>query len=138
MSGKKSVRQKRYSASQYVAVCLLTSGVVVFTLGDARGRANFNPLGILFIAVGSLSDAMAANYEEKVFFTRLCCSASEVVLYSNALGSAWALLAELCTGELLPAIQHALDHPEAVPWLSQLSTRSSMEVNTDLNRFEWF
>ena len=132
------MRQKRYSASQYVAVCLLTSGVVVFTLGDARGRANFNPLGIFFIAVGSLSDAMAANYEEKVFFTRLCCSASEVVLYSNALGSAWALLAELCTGELLPAIQHALDHPEAVPWLSQLSTRSSMEVNTDLNRFEWF
>ena len=46
------------------------AGVVVFTLGDAKGRAFFNPVGIAFILAGSLSDAMAANYEEKVFFSR--------------------------------------------------------------------
>jgi len=27
-------------------------------------------MGIAFIVAGSLSDAMAANYEEKVFFSR--------------------------------------------------------------------
>ena len=37
---------------------------------SAAGRAFFNPTGIAFIAAGSLSDAMAANYEEKVFFSR--------------------------------------------------------------------
>eukprot|EP00435_Cladocopium_sp_Y103_P023793 s80_g5.t2 len=61
--------KKRYTVAQYVAVGLLTAGVVVFTLGDAKGRAFFNPVGIAFIVAGSLSDAMAANYEEKVFFS---------------------------------------------------------------------
>ncbi|CAK9010674.1 unnamed protein product [Durusdinium trenchii] len=107
--------KKRYSASQYVAVILLTTGVVVFTLGDAKGRAFFNPTGIAFIAAGSLSDAMAANYEEKVFFSRRGCSATEVVLYTSALGSVWVLLAAGVTGELYSAYRHSLDHPEAVP-----------------------
>lgn len=107
--------KKRYTIAQYVAVGLLTAGVVVFTLGDAKGRAFFNPVGIAFIVAGSLSDAMAANYEEKVFFSRMGCSASEVVLYSSALGSVWALLAEACTAELLPALRHSWDHLEAVP-----------------------
>eukprot|EP00434_Breviolum_minutum_P032976 symbB.v1.2.029172.t2/scaffold3165.1/size62113/1 len=57
--------KKHYTPSQYLAVGLLTAGVVVFTLGDAKGRAFFNPMGIAFIVAGSLSDAMAANYEEK-------------------------------------------------------------------------
>lgn len=35
------------------------------------GRAFFNPVGIAFILAGSMSDAMAANYEEKLFFSRL-------------------------------------------------------------------
>eukprot|EP00434_Breviolum_minutum_P032975 symbB.v1.2.029172.t1/scaffold3165.1/size62113/1 len=107
--------KKHYTPSQYLAVGLLTAGVVVFTLGDAKGRAFFNPMGIAFIVAGSLSDAMAANYEEKVFFSRMGCSASEVVLYSSALGSVWALLAEAVTGELLPAWTHSRDHLEAVP-----------------------
>lgn len=107
--------KKRYTVAQYVAVGLLTAGVVVFTLGDAKGRAFFNPVGIAFIVAGSLSDAMAANYEEKVFFSRMGCSASEVVLYSSALGSVWALLAEAFTAELLPALRHSWDHLEAVP-----------------------
>lgn len=107
--------KKRYTVAQYAAVGLLTAGVVVFTLGDAKGRAFFNPVGIAFIVAGSLSDAMAANYEEKVFFSRMGCSASEVVLYSSALGSVWALLAEAFTGELLPALRHSWDHLEAVP-----------------------
>lgn len=107
--------KKRYTVAQYAAVGLLTAGVVVFTLGDAKGRAFFNPVGIAFIVAGSLSDAMAANYEEKVSFSRMGCSASEVVLYSSALGSVWALLAEAFTGELLPALRHSWDHLEAVP-----------------------
>jgi len=40
------------------------------TIPRSGGRAFFNPVGIAFIVAGSLSDAMAANYEEKVFFSR--------------------------------------------------------------------
>jgi hypothetical protein len=40
------------------------------TILGSGGRAFFNPVGIAFIVAGSLSDAMAANYEEKVFFSR--------------------------------------------------------------------
>jgi hypothetical protein len=40
------------------------------TILGSGGRAFFNPVGIAFIVAGALSDAMAANYEEKVFFSR--------------------------------------------------------------------
>ncbi|CAE7028327.1 pst-2 [Symbiodinium natans] len=109
--------KKRYTFFQYMAVLLLTAGVVVFTLGDAKGKALFDPIGIVFVVVGSLADAMAASYEEKRFFVQMGCSANEVVLYSNLLGSVWAVIASLLTGELLSAARHSADHWETVPMI---------------------
>ncbi|CAE7356870.1 APY2 [Symbiodinium pilosum] len=109
--------KKRYTLAQYLAVILLTAGVIVFTLGDAKGKALFDPVGIFFVCIGSLADAMAASYEEKRFFVQMGCSANEVVLFSNLLGSVWASAATLITGELLSAVRHSADHWETVPMI---------------------
>mmetsp|Transcript_46756 Transcript_46756/g.102095 ORF Transcript_46756/g.102095 Transcript_46756/m.102095 type:complete len:832 (+) Transcript_46756:48-2543(+) len=106
--------KKRYTAAQYVSAGLLTLGVVIFTLGDAKGRASFDPRGLGIIVTGSFMEAMAANFEEKRLFNQLGCPATEVLLYSSLIGCAWALIADAVTGDLLPAVRHSRDHPETV------------------------
>ncbi|CAE8718061.1 unnamed protein product, partial [Polarella glacialis] len=69
--------KKRYTLIQYISVSLLTVGVVVFTLGDARGKASFDPRGIVVVVLGSIAEAFAANFEEKRLFGQLGCSAHE-------------------------------------------------------------
>ena len=41
------------------------------SLRTLSGKALFDPIGIVFICVGSLADAMAASYEEKRFFVQI-------------------------------------------------------------------
>jgi len=106
--------QKRYTVMQYFSVLLLTSGVVVFMLGDALGKASFDFRGLTLILSGSLAEALAANVEEKRLFNMLGCMPSEVVLYSNLIGCAWALIADSLNGDLARAIQHSQNHPETI------------------------
>jgi len=106
--------QKRYTVMQYFSVLLLTSGVVVFMLGDALGKASFDFRGLTLILSGSLAEALAANVEEKRLFNMLGCMPSEVVLYSNLIGCAWALIADSLNGDLARAIQHSQHHPETI------------------------
>mmetsp|Transcript_84876 Transcript_84876/g.274368 ORF Transcript_84876/g.274368 Transcript_84876/m.274368 type:complete len:844 (-) Transcript_84876:81-2612(-) len=106
--------KKRYSRTQYLSVALLTLGVVLFTLGDARGKAVFDPKGLVLIFVGSFAESLAANFEEKRLFNQLGCPATEVLLYSSLFGTVWAGTADVLQGDFLPALRHSRDHPEAV------------------------
>jgi len=105
---------KRYTASQYISVSLLTIGVAIFTLGDAKGKASFDVRGIAVIALGSVLEAMGANYEEQRLFNQLGCPASEVLLYSSLFGCFLAAAADLFNGDFFPALRHSTDHPETV------------------------
>ena len=105
---------KKYSFAQCLSVFLLTLGVVIFTLADAKGKASFDPRGILIIMAGSFAEAMAASFEEKRLFNQLGSSPAEVVLWSSALGALWAAVADVLCGDLLPALRHSMDHPETL------------------------
>lgn len=106
--------RKRYSAVQYASCALLTLGMIVFTLGDARGEVSFDVRGIAFVLAGSLLEAMAANFEEKRLFAQLGCDPAEVIFFQSLFGVVWAAMADLLRGDLQPAIEHSATHPETV------------------------
>lgn len=108
---------KRYKTSEYLGVGMLSLGMVFFTLGDAKGRASFDPRGLALICIGTMFEAIAATFEEIRFFHELACPVPEVQLYVNLLGFFWAAVADVFVGDLAPAFQHSLDHPEAVLYI---------------------
>lgn len=108
---------KRYKTSEYLGVGMLSLGMVLFTVGDAKGRASFDPRGLALICVGTMFEAIAATFEEKRFFHELACAVPEVQLYVNLLGFFWAAVADVFVGDMAPAFQHSLDHPEAVAYI---------------------
>jgi len=40
---------KRYHVREYLGVCLLAVGLIIFTVGDIRLLAEVNPLGIMLV-----------------------------------------------------------------------------------------
>lgn len=109
---------RRYSVLEYLAAATLVAGVVLFTLGDAELQPAFHPVGVGLIALGVAADAATSNYEEREFFRKAQpASQPEVVAYSSAFGTLWALLALLPTNELADAIAHSAKHPSVLPLL---------------------
>lgn len=104
---------KKYTQTQYTSMALLACGVVCFTLGDAKGKAVFDPKGLVLIMVGSFMESMAANFEEKRLFNQFACGTTEVLLYSSMFGCVWSGIADIAQGDFLPALRHSRDHPEA-------------------------
>lgn len=120
---------KRYGVVQYLGVILLTLGLVVFTLGDAKGKASFDARGIVLVCAGSLLEAFAANFEEKHFFHNLGASPAEVILYSSSIGAVMSLLVDMASGDLFPALQHSTNHPEAVFYISAAACMGYISTN---------
>lgn len=106
--------KKKYTRTHYCSVFLLATGVIMFTLGDARGKAGVDIRGLVAIMIGVFAESFAANLEEKRFFNQLGCPANEVLLYSSSLGAVLSMMADLAQGDVFPAIRHSQDHPEAL------------------------
>mmetsp|Transcript_723 Transcript_723/g.1976 ORF Transcript_723/g.1976 Transcript_723/m.1976 type:complete len:828 (-) Transcript_723:135-2618(-) len=107
--------QRQYKFSQYLGVALLSLGMIIFTLGDARGKASFDVRGLVLLLVGSMAEALAANYEERRLFNQLGCSTSEVLFYTFSITSVWNFLICCFSGELMPAVRHSMAFPQTVP-----------------------
>lgn len=129
---------KRYSFAQYMSVGLLVFGMALFLLGDAKGRASIDARGIALVATGSLLEALAATYEEKRFFGQLGCSPAEVQLYSSLLGFCWAALADLLSGDFMPAVQHSMSHPETIYYIMIASAAGAIAQSIILNLIKHF
>lgn len=107
------VRTGRYSLSQYAIASVLAAGIAVFTLGDKT--PSFNLVGILFITLGVVFDAITGNFEEKRFFETRQCSQAEVVTYSSLFGAVLAVVLLMGTGELQSGLAVGTAHPEVYP-----------------------
>lgn len=129
---------KRYGVVQYLGVILLTLGLVVFTLGDAKGRASFDVRGIVLVCAGSLLEAFAANFEEKLFFRHLGASPAEVILYSSLTGAAMSLLMGMASGDLFPALRHSANHPEVVFYMSAAACMGYIAANLAMTIISYY
>ena len=103
---------KRFSALEVINVCALVVGICVFMYGNLRGSLNFDPVGVVLISLGVLSDAVTANIEEAYLFRAHQCSHAEVMAFTSLLGAVWSAAVLIVSGELAQGLQHTRTHPQ--------------------------
>uniref|UniRef100_A0A7S0T047 Uncharacterized protein n=1 Tax=Mantoniella antarctica TaxID=81844 RepID=A0A7S0T047_9CHLO len=110
------IQGRRYSFGEYGAASLLVLGIVLFTMGDVDTLPTFDPKGVVLITVALFLDSAAGNFEERRFFNiPNPVSHAEVVFHANLIGICFTTTIMLCSGELLPAINHAATHTNIMP-----------------------
>ncbi|MES1912203.1 MAG: hypothetical protein MHM6MM_004517 [Cercozoa sp. M6MM] len=105
---------RRYMPLEYINFVVLAFGVLAFAIGDMRASPSFSLVGLLLLLGGLLGDALLANIEERHFFRKHKCHHGEVMLWSYLFGACLSLPLLLWRGELLPAVEHSIAHPEVV------------------------
>uniref|UniRef100_A0A915BNM6 Adenosine 3'-phospho 5'-phosphosulfate transporter 2 n=2 Tax=Parascaris univalens TaxID=6257 RepID=A0A915BNM6_PARUN len=104
------IQGKKYGWIDLLAACLMSIGLIVFTLADSRVAPNFEPTGYIMISLALLADAVIGNVQEKAMHTYSATN-NEVVLYSFAIGSVYILIGLLVTGQLIEAFVFFLRNP---------------------------
>lgn len=107
--------KKKYRGLDYVAMCILTIGLVMCTVGDKLGSTKFdNSTGVILILLALLADAFIGNVQEKVMRER-GASTNELMFYSKSFGIVYLFIACLLVGELFPAIKFCMQTP--IAWI---------------------
>lgn len=130
---------RNYSWQQYCAAVLLVSGITFFTLGDKELSPKFSVIGVGLISVALVCDGLTGNMEEKLFFRKQDpCTDAEVILYTSFFSLFGGLIVATVTGELLPAINHSLQHIETVPFIFAFSCLGYISISFTLNLIQHF
>ena len=132
------INGKKFSFAEYVSVAILVAGIILFTLGDVAGVPTFNPIGVVLIML-ALCDAICSNFEEKNFFrVETPSSQAEVLGFASLIGSLYAFLSLLPSGELAPALAHSMANPQVVPMICVFSVLGYVSVTFVLSLIKYF
>eukprot|EP00753_Platysulcus_tardus_P013831 PLAT3871.3.p1 GENE.PLAT3871.3~~PLAT3871.3.p1 ORF type:complete len:258 (+),score=123.25 PLAT3871.3:320-1093(+) len=108
--------KKTYTRLDFVAVLLITGGLVLFSLGDAAVHPNFNPWGIFLISGALVADAFIGNYQEKTMKT-YGVQSGEMVVLSKVIGFFYLLVVSAALGQLQAGVRALLKQPETLPMM---------------------
>jgi len=90
--------------------------VVGFTLVDAHVSPDFSPIGVLFLGIAVVGDALTANMQEHILQQQKR-PVAEMVSVSNGLGMLVVLVVCMVTGELTGAIALCMKEPSVLGML---------------------
>jgi adenosine 3'-phospho 5'-phosphosulfate transporter B3 len=94
MIGSSLILGKRYNFIDKLAVCLMTIGLIFFTLADSKIQPNFELYGVFMVSCALVADAIIGNVQEKAM-KKFNSSNTEMVLYSYSIGFFYILFWEL-------------------------------------------
>merc|ERR1712131_169528 len=111
MIGGMLIQKKVYNRFDFLAVILMTIGLIFFTLGDSESSPDFNMTGILLIVLSLAADAVIGNVQEKAM-KQYGANQVEMVLYSYSLGTVYLFFGQVASGNFMPATRYFNEHPE--------------------------
>lgn len=111
MIGGMLIQKKVYNRFDFIAVLLMTIGLIFFTLGDSESSPDFNTTGIFLIVMSLLADAVIGNVQEKTM-KQYGATQVEVILYSYSIGTVYLLIGEIVSNSFVPATRYFNAHPE--------------------------
>ena len=100
----KCVLGKTYSHMHYLAVVLISAGLIIFVVTDATDRPTVNVAGLLLVCGSLASDALIGNWQEKLFTDYPTLSISESMLKSKFFGCLAALVVCVTTNNFVTSI----------------------------------
>jgi adenosine 3'-phospho 5'-phosphosulfate transporter B3 len=96
------IQGKKFNAYDVSAACLMSLGLIFFTLADSSVSPIFDFRGYVMISLALIADAIIGNVQEKAMKAHKA-SNSEVVCYSYSIGFVYILIGTLLSGELFEA-----------------------------------
>lgn len=96
------IQGKKFNVYDISAACLMSLGLVFFTLADSAVSPNFEPRGYVMISLALVADAIIGNVQEKAMKSYKA-SNSEVVCYSYSIGFVYILVGTVLSGEIFEA-----------------------------------
>lgn len=118
MIGGIFIQNKRYTLLDFIAVVLMTSGLIFFTIADQSVSPKFDMTGVALISAALCADAVIGNVQEKTM-KAFKANNAEVVLFSYSIGFCYIFCGEVLTGTFMPAFSYCNEHPQ-IYWLSFL------------------
>ena len=88
---------KRYGILDFLAVNLMTVGLIFFTLADVSLNPSFDSTGVMLVSLALGADAVIGNVQEK-WMKVFGSSSAEMVLYSYSIGSIYLLMGLIYKG----------------------------------------
>uniref|UniRef100_A0A914VTP4 Adenosine 3'-phospho 5'-phosphosulfate transporter 2 n=1 Tax=Plectus sambesii TaxID=2011161 RepID=A0A914VTP4_9BILA len=104
------IQGKKYGLIDFFAACLMSLGLIWFSLADSQVSPNFDTRGYVMITLALLADAIIGNVQEKAIKAH-GASNNEVVLYSYSIGCGYILIGTLFSGELWEGFSFFFEHP---------------------------
>ena len=100
------INRRTFSSMEYVCAAAVSAGLVMFAAADWKLTPSFNPIGIVFVSLSVVADAVLPNAQERLF--RLGSSRLEVTFYTNFFTLVAMTCVTLVTGDLVGIIRHAM------------------------------
>jgi len=130
---------KKYSASEYAQVLIITGGVVLFNFGGkAKKGGSDSSYGLLLIFLSLVMDAVTGGLQDKVKAktkqlnpedTKAKPTMHESMLYTNLSGALVALAFTIVTGQLSEGVGFCLKYPEVFTAILVYSVSSAVGQN---------
>lgn len=92
------IQGKRFGVYDVSAACLMSLGLIFFTLADNSVSPNFDPRGYIMISLALVADAIIGNVQEKAIKAHKANNC-EVVLYSYSIGSIYIFAGTVLSAE---------------------------------------
>lgn len=100
------MNKRTFSSTEYVCGVAICAGLIMFAAADWKLTPSFNPIGILYVSLSVVADAVLPNAQEKLF--RLGSSRLEVTLYTNFFALIAMTVITLMSGDFLGIIRYAM------------------------------
>ncbi|KRY18464.1 Adenosine 3'-phospho 5'-phosphosulfate transporter 2 [Trichinella patagoniensis] len=101
---------KRYSVYDYIAVLLMTVGLIMFSLADAAVNPEFNSTGFLCVGMALFSDAVIGNLQE-ASMRIYAPENNEIMAYTYSIAFLYSAFFTALNGNLIAGISFTLKNP---------------------------
>lgn len=111
------IQNKSYPWTQYLAVLLMTLGMILLSLGGKNLDPNFNFFGILLLCAALFADAFMGNIQELIYH-RYNPTTSEMMFFNKGLSAVITGVICLFNGQLLGGLVYCIHHPYVIFWIA--------------------
>ncbi|KRZ70094.1 Adenosine 3'-phospho 5'-phosphosulfate transporter 2 [Trichinella papuae] len=101
---------KRYSLYDYIAVLLMTVGLIMFSLADAAVNPEFNSTGFLCVCMALFADAVIGNLQE-ASMRMYAPENNEIMAYTYSIAFLYSTFFTALNGNLIAGISFTLKNP---------------------------
>uniref|UniRef100_A0A1A9WBU8 Adenosine 3'-phospho 5'-phosphosulfate transporter 2 n=1 Tax=Glossina brevipalpis TaxID=37001 RepID=A0A1A9WBU8_9MUSC len=110
MLGSILIQRKPYGILDFLAAITMCIGLIWFILVDSHLSPNFNIIGVMYISLTLLCDAIIGNVQEKTMNDYKAPS-HEIIFYSYGLGFIYLLIVLLITDNFFNGLTLSLQNP---------------------------